>query len=139
MRIKRLLVGGLLAVLLGVAAAGVARQAEAAPPFRTVLDLGPGQMREGRYHGFGLLGQGEICTTYFVDGAQAPRSVVGATPGYSGYVVAIVVDTRGQVVANLEFRGTECKQLAIPSGSYFLQAIRGSGIFRMEVYDLLGS
>lgn len=139
MRIRRLLMGGVLAVLIGISAAGVARQAAAAPPFRTVLDLGPSQMREGRYHGFGLLGRGEICTTYFVDGAQAPRSVVGPAPGYSGYVVAIVVDTRGQVVADLEFRGTECKQLTIPSGSYFLQAIRGSGVFRMEVYDYLSS
>jgi hypothetical protein len=134
---QRAWIGGVLAVMFGVMAIGSAGPARAAPPFRTVLDLNSAEMRERVYYGFGLLGRGEICTTYFVDGTLGLQSTVGPTPGYAGYVIAIVVDGGGQVVADLEFRSTTCTRLILPSGSYYLQAIRGSGIFRMEVYDIL--
>jgi hypothetical protein len=124
-------------MIIGAVASTTVARVEAAPPFRTVLDLDAVELKQKAYRGFGLLGRGEICSTYFVDGAFGLQSTVRPPIGYEGYLIVIIVDERGQVVANLEFRSTTCRTLSLPPGSYFLRPLPVTGIFRLEVYDIL--
>lgn len=138
MRCRTVVLGGVLAAMLGLVAGTGPHQAQAAaPPFRTVLTLNSREMLPLAYYGFGLVGRGEVCSTYFVKGIVNVQPAIGPTPGYEGYLIVIVIDGRGNLVGNFEFRGTACAPLNLPPGIYFLEALRVTGIFHLEVHDIL--